>query len=187
MTVILASMIFKPRSIICAHGCAKVGTIGFCLGGRMVYLAACRTDADAHASYYGVGIETLLDEADQITAPTLIHIAAKDEWSAASAGQNIRYAGQSRWRKCIYMTNSRPCFCPSQWHALRRRCPHWHMDAPWPCLRRLTLSLISTRLCPPRCSSSQKNSSLFLVFFNLSMRNSAASTAPIGLRIRRRT
>ena len=59
-------------------GCAKVGTIGFCLGGRMVYLAACRTNADAHASYYGVGIQDLLGEASNITAPTLIHIAGKD-------------------------------------------------------------------------------------------------------------
>ena len=72
-----------------AHGCAKVGTIGFCLGGRMVYLAACRTDADAHASYYGVGIETLLDEADRITAPTLIHIAGKDEFVPPQAQAKI--------------------------------------------------------------------------------------------------
>jgi carboxymethylenebutenolidase len=63
-----------------ANGCAKVGTIGFCLGGRMVFLAACRTNADAHASYYGVGIEGLLGEADNITAPTLVHIASEDEF-----------------------------------------------------------------------------------------------------------
>ncbi len=63
-----------------AHGCAKVGTIGFCLGGRMVYLAACRTDADANASYYGVGIQDLLGEATSINAPTLIHIAGQDEF-----------------------------------------------------------------------------------------------------------
>ena len=61
-------------------GCAKVGTIGFCLGGRMVYLAACRTNGDAHASYYGVGIQDLLDEAQNISAPTLIHIAGEDEF-----------------------------------------------------------------------------------------------------------
>ena len=63
-----------------ANGCAKVGTIGFCLGGRMVYLAACRTNGDAHASYYGVGIQELLAEAQNISAPTLIHIAGKAEF-----------------------------------------------------------------------------------------------------------
>ena len=61
-------------------GCAKVGTIGFCLGGRMVYLAACRTNADAHSSYYGVGIQDMLAEATNITAPTLIHIAGADDF-----------------------------------------------------------------------------------------------------------
>ncbi|MCH1542342.1 MAG: dienelactone hydrolase family protein [Alphaproteobacteria bacterium] len=70
-------------------GCAKVGTIGFCLGGRMVFLAACRTNADAHASYYGVGIEGLLGEADNITAPTLVHIASEDEFVPKQAQSAI--------------------------------------------------------------------------------------------------
>ncbi|MBD9668001.1 dienelactone hydrolase family protein, partial [Variovorax sp. VRV01] len=45
---------------------AKVGVLGFCLGGKLAYLAACRTDADVSVGYYGVGIEAALDEADQI-------------------------------------------------------------------------------------------------------------------------
>lgn len=72
-----------------AAGCEKVGTIGFCLGGRMVYLAACRTDADAHASYYGVGIQDMLDEAGHISAPTLIHIAGRDEFVPPEAQHAI--------------------------------------------------------------------------------------------------
>ena len=71
------------------RGCAKTGTIGFCLGGRMVYLAACRTNGDAHASYYGVGIQDLLGEAENITAPTLIHIAANDEFVPQEAQSAI--------------------------------------------------------------------------------------------------
>ncbi len=73
-----------------ARGCAKIGTIGFCLGGRMVFLAACRTNADAHASYYGVGIEGLLGEAENITAPTLVHIAAEDEFVPKPAQAAIK-------------------------------------------------------------------------------------------------
>lgn len=72
-----------------AAGCAKVGTIGFCLGGRMVYLAACRTTGDAHASYYGVGIQDMLGEADKISAPTLIHIAGEDEFVPKEAQSAI--------------------------------------------------------------------------------------------------
>jgi len=33
-----------------------VGAIGFCIGGHMTYLAACETDIQAAASYYGGGI-----------------------------------------------------------------------------------------------------------------------------------
>ncbi len=34
----------------------KVGALGFCLGGKLAYLAAARTDVDCAVCYYGVGI-----------------------------------------------------------------------------------------------------------------------------------
>ena len=40
----------------------KVGAIGFCLGGKLAWLAAARAGVDAAVSYYGVGIETSLSE-----------------------------------------------------------------------------------------------------------------------------
>ena len=87
-----------------AQGCAKIGTIGFCLGGRMVYLAACRTNADAHASYYGVGIQDMLGEASNITAPTLIHIAGQDEFVPRQAQTAIAdgLAGHAHAQVHIY-------------------------------------------------------------------------------------
>lgn len=87
-----------------AAGCAKIGTIGFCLGGRMVYLAACRTNGDAHASYYGVGIQDLLAEASNITAPTLIHIAGQDEFVPQDAQAAIAegLAGHDKAQVHIY-------------------------------------------------------------------------------------
>ncbi len=86
-----------------AQGCAKVGTIGFCLGGRMVYLAACRTNGDAHASYYGVGIQDLLGEADNITAPTLIHIAAEDEFVPQDAQTAIATALRAHTKAQVHI------------------------------------------------------------------------------------
>ena len=85
-------------------GCAKIGTIGFCLGGKMVYLAACRTNADAHASYYGVGIQDMLDEAANITAPTLIHVAGKDEFVPPAAQTAIAdgLAGHGKAKVHVY-------------------------------------------------------------------------------------
>jgi len=58
----------------------KVGTVGFCLGGRMAYLSATRTNADANVGYYGVGIQDILAEAENISAPLMLHIAGLDEF-----------------------------------------------------------------------------------------------------------
>lgn len=63
----------------------KVGVIGFCLGGKMAYMSACRTDADAAIGYYGVGIETMLDEASQIKNPLMLHIAGLDQFCPPEA------------------------------------------------------------------------------------------------------
>ncbi|MCJ9429871.1 dienelactone hydrolase family protein [Kordiimonas marina] len=60
-------------------GCSgKVGAVGYCLGGRLAYMTAARTDIDASVSYYGVGIDTLLDEAGNIKKPLMMHIAEED-------------------------------------------------------------------------------------------------------------
>ena len=58
----------------------KVGTLGFCLGGKMAYLSATSTDADASIGYYGVGIQDMLEEAGNITAPLVLHMAGQDEF-----------------------------------------------------------------------------------------------------------
>lgn len=72
-------------------GCTgKVGTVGYCLGGRMVYLMAARSDADCNASYYGVGLENNLDEAANITKPTMLHIAELDKFVPPEAQAKIR-------------------------------------------------------------------------------------------------
>lgn len=58
----------------------KVGAVGFCLGGLLAYLTATRTDVDAAVSYYGVGIENRVVEADKLTRPLLMHIAEEDQF-----------------------------------------------------------------------------------------------------------
>lgn len=76
-------------------GCTgKAGTVGYCLGGRMVYLMAARSDADANVSFYGVGLENNLDEAKAIKKPTMLHIAEKDSFVPAEAQAKIRAALQ---------------------------------------------------------------------------------------------
>ena len=56
----------------------KVGAVGFCLGGLLAFLTATRTDVDAAVSYYGVGLENRLAEAEKLTRPVLLHIAEED-------------------------------------------------------------------------------------------------------------
>ena len=58
----------------------KVGAVGYCLGGKLAFMMACHTDVDATVGYYGVAIDTLVDQADGIDSPTMLHIAAEDEF-----------------------------------------------------------------------------------------------------------
>ena len=63
-----------------AEGCAKVGAVGYCLGGRLAYMTAARTDADASVGYYAVGIDNLLREKHAIAHPLMLHIAGGDHF-----------------------------------------------------------------------------------------------------------
>ena len=55
-----------------------VGAVGYCLGGRLAYLAAARSDVAAAVGYYGVTIPDYLDEASNISCPLMLHIAEED-------------------------------------------------------------------------------------------------------------
>lgn len=60
------------------EGTAKVGCVGYCLGGRLAFMTAARTSIDASVGYYGVGIDGLLGEKDGIANPVLLHIPTAD-------------------------------------------------------------------------------------------------------------
>ncbi|HET9637881.1 MAG TPA: dienelactone hydrolase family protein [Allosphingosinicella sp.] len=61
-------------------GEGKVGVVGYCLGGRLAFMAAARTDANASAGYYAVGIPGLLGEKHAIAHPLMLHIAGADHF-----------------------------------------------------------------------------------------------------------
>lgn len=67
----------------------KVGTVGYCLGGKLAYLMATRSDADCNVSYYGVGLESLLDEQKNITKPYILHMAELDQFVPKGAQDEI--------------------------------------------------------------------------------------------------
>lgn len=69
------------KTIRADAGCdGKVGAVGFCLGGQLAFLTATRTDVDAAVSYYGVGLENRVAEAEKLTRPLLLHIAEEDQF-----------------------------------------------------------------------------------------------------------
>jgi len=66
-------------------GAGKVGVVGYCLGGRLAYMTAARTDADASVGYYPVGIPELLREKHAIANPLMLHIAGADHFVPSEA------------------------------------------------------------------------------------------------------
>ena len=67
------------------QGVAKVGLVGFCMGGKIAYMAAARTDIDAAVGYYGVGIDQMLGESRAIAKALLLHVPTADGFVPAAA------------------------------------------------------------------------------------------------------
>ena len=70
----------------------KVGALGFCLGGRLAYLAATRSDVDCAVAYYGVTIDDYLHEAKNINVPMVLHFAENDQYAPMASVTNIQSA-----------------------------------------------------------------------------------------------
>jgi len=85
-----------------SKGCSKVGVIGYCLGGYLAYLCATRTDSDASIGYYGVSIDTKLDEQHAIGKPLMLHIATADGFVPAASQAAVHAALDGNRHVTIY-------------------------------------------------------------------------------------
>lgn len=56
----------------------KVGAVGYCLGGRLAFLTATRTNVDAAVGYYGVMLDQHTGE--PLKAPVLLHVPTEDSF-----------------------------------------------------------------------------------------------------------
>ena len=82
----IETVIKAIRHGLAGHGpVAKVGCVGFCLGGRLAYMAAARTDIDASVGYYGVMIDQMLGESHAIAHPLMLHIPTADHFVGPEA------------------------------------------------------------------------------------------------------
>ncbi|WNO54007.1 dienelactone hydrolase family protein [Stakelama saccharophila] len=77
----------KEARLRCDGG--KVGAVGYCLGGRLAFMTAARTDVDASVGYYGVGIDNLLGESKAIAKPVMLHIPQEDHFVDKDAQARI--------------------------------------------------------------------------------------------------
>ncbi len=98
---------------------AKVAALGFCLGGKLAYLAAASAGVDAAVSYYGVGIEQALAEAANITCPMVLHFAGRDRFTppAVIAEIESHFAARPEVEIFVY---------PDADHAFNRPGDHFH-------------------------------------------------------------
>lgn len=75
---------------------AKVGTFGYCMGGRLAYLAAATAGVDAAVAFYGGGIQGALDRAAAVSCPIQFHYAEHDDHIPPDAVESVRRAFAGR-------------------------------------------------------------------------------------------
>jgi carboxymethylenebutenolidase len=86
----IAATIDQVRALPDCSG--KVGAVGYCLGGKVAFLTATRTDSDASVSYYGVGLDALVGEVEKLSHPLMLHVAEEDRFVPKLA-QEVIVAG----------------------------------------------------------------------------------------------
>jgi carboxymethylenebutenolidase len=104
-------------------GNGRVGTMGYCLGGRLAMMMALESDADVNVSYYGVGLDGLIGGLDRVRAPLLLHIADQDAFFPAEARAKVVEAAKGH-------PNVRAYVYPDADHAFARvGGTHWQARA----------------------------------------------------------
>lgn len=74
-----------------AQGVRKVGVVGYCWGGLLTWLSACRVDGvDAAVPYYGGGMPDFAKE--HAKCPVLAHFADQDMWIPAEGIEAFKAA-----------------------------------------------------------------------------------------------
>jgi len=91
----------------------KIAVQGYCLGALMTFLTAVRCHVDAAVAYHGGDTEKYLGEADNLSAPLLMHLAEEDEFISKSAQAEIKAALAGKPNATVYSY-------PGQHHAFAR-------------------------------------------------------------------
>lgn len=91
------------RAGIDGHAPVKmVGCVGYCLGGKLAYMTATRTDIDASVGYYGVMIDQMLRESHAIARPLMLHIPTNDGFVSPEAQKAMHEGLDDNPRVTLY-------------------------------------------------------------------------------------
>ena len=115
----LKATLAMARTLPGANG--KAATMGYCLGGRLAFMMAEQSDADANISYYGVGLDGLLGDLDKVTKPLIVHIADQDEFFPAEGRAKTLAATKGHSNINCYNYNADHAFARvggTHWHGL---------------------------------------------------------------------
>ena len=116
----LKATVAAARKLPGANG--RVGTMGYCLGGRLAFMMAEQSDADVNISYYGVGLDNLLGDLGRVKKPLIVHIADKDEFFPPEGRAKVVEAVKGhRQIACLRLSRRRP-----------RLRPRWRHPLGWP-------------------------------------------------------
>jgi carboxymethylenebutenolidase len=119
----LKATLALARTLPGANG--RAGTMGYCLGGRLAFMMATRSDANVNVSYYGVGLDALVPELGQVKSPLLVHIAGNDAFFPSAARDTLLAAipGHALIEAHVY---------PDADHAFARAGgTHWDTRSAW--------------------------------------------------------
>ena len=97
-----------------------IGAFGYCMGGRLAFVAAATAGVDAAVAYYGGGIQDMLDLAPQIACPLQFHYGALDANIPLSAVDKVRAAMQGKPAEVFVYDNADHgfnCWARGSYHA----------------------------------------------------------------------
>ena len=83
-------------------GSGKVGTVGYCLGGKLIYLAVARDVVDVGVGYYAVQLDKVLGEATNVNRPLMLHFAELDTRVQQEPVRAVKHAFDGKAQVKIY-------------------------------------------------------------------------------------
>jgi carboxymethylenebutenolidase len=134
----------------------KVGALGFCLGGKLAWLAAAQCGVDCAVGYYGVGIENSLDDAAKITCPVALHFGETDPMNPPETLAKIKAALDGKPNIKLYEY-------PEAGHAFNRSGPTFVKTAAMPAHTR-SLAIFRKTLGPDYDLSALADHHFYLEF-----------------------